>query len=146
MTSYLRDQFPMSCSVHMPGFSCESPYQRPMHPWLQQSISLVLFSSVFHISVVLCARVSVAVTERFDPYLLWLTFAERPLMLAGPTVRLDTCHPAQQSHITMPAENGWNTHNDVIKGKHFPRYWPFCVGNSPVTDAEVWCFLWSAPE
>ena len=24
-------------------------------------------------------------------------------------------------------------HDDVIKWKHFPRYWPFCVGNSPVT-------------
>ena len=25
------------------------------------------------------------------------------------------------------------THDDVISWKHFPRYWPFCVGNSPVT-------------
>ena len=24
-------------------------------------------------------------------------------------------------------------HNDVIKFKHFPRYWPFCAGNSLVT-------------
>ena len=23
-------------------------------------------------------------------------------------------------------------HNDVMKWKHFPRYWPFCAGNSPV--------------
>ena len=27
-----------------------------------------------------------------------------------------------------------NFHDDVIKWKHFPRYWPFCAGNSPVTD------------
>ena len=41
----------------------------------------------------------------------------------------------------------------VIKWKHFPRYWSFVRGihRSPVnsltkaSDAEVWCFLWSAP-
>ena len=26
-----------------------------------------------------------------------------------------------------------NLHDDVIKWKHFPRYWPFVQGNSPVT-------------
>ena len=37
---------------------------------------------------------------------------------------------------------------DVIKWKYFPRYWPF-VMVIPLTissDAELWCFLWSAPE
>ena len=45
-------------------------------------------------------------------------------------------------------------HDDVIKWKHVPRYWPFVRGihlspvNFPtkVSDAELWCFLWSAPE
>ena len=45
-------------------------------------------------------------------------------------------------------------HDDVIKWIHFPHYWPFARGihrspvNSPQTasDAEFWCFLWSAPE
>ena len=45
-------------------------------------------------------------------------------------------------------------HDDVIKWKHFPRYWPFVRGihRSPVnsrtkaSDAELWCFLWSASE
>ena len=42
-------------------------------------------------------------------------------------------------------------HDDVIKWKHFPRYWPFVRGihRSPDTkasDAELWCFLWSEPE
>ena len=45
-------------------------------------------------------------------------------------------------------------HGDVIKWKHFPRYWPFVRGIHrsrwiPLTkasDAELWCFLWSAPE
>ena len=43
---------------------------------------------------------------------------------------------------------------DVNKWKHFPRYWPFVRGirrppmNSPhkANNAELWCFLWSAPE
>ena len=45
-------------------------------------------------------------------------------------------------------------HDDVIKWKHFLRYWTFVRGNhrssanSPhkASDAELWCFLWSAPE
>ena len=44
-------------------------------------------------------------------------------------------------------------HDDVIKWKHFPRYWPFVRGihrspvNSPhkARDAERWYFLWSPP-
>ena len=45
-------------------------------------------------------------------------------------------------------------HDDVIKWKYFPRYWPFVRGmhrspvNSPpkASDAELWCFLSSASE
>ena len=45
-------------------------------------------------------------------------------------------------------------HDDVIKWKHFLRYWPFVRESTghwwiPLTkasDAELWCFLWSAPE
>ena len=45
-------------------------------------------------------------------------------------------------------------HDDVIKWKHSPRYWPFVRGiHRPrwiplikASDAELWCFLWSAPE
>ena len=44
-------------------------------------------------------------------------------------------------------------HNDVIKWKPFPRYWPFVWGIHrsrwiPLTkasDAELWCFLLSTP-
>ena len=44
--------------------------------------------------------------------------------------------------------------NDVVKWKHFPRYWPFVRGihrsrwipDTKASDAELWCFLWSAPE
>ena len=44
--------------------------------------------------------------------------------------------------------------DDVIKWKHFPRYWPLVRGNhrsavnSPhrAIDTGLWCFHWSAPE
>ena len=43
------------------------------------------------------------------------------------------------------------SHDDVIKWKHFPRDWPFVRGlrwipRTKASDAELWCFLWSAPE
>ena len=40
------------------------------------------------------------------------------------------------------------SHDDVIKWKHFPRYWPFVRGihRTKASDTELWCFLWSASE
>ena len=45
-------------------------------------------------------------------------------------------------------------HDDVIKWKHSTRYWPLCgeftghrwIPHTKASDAELWCFLWSAPE
>ena len=45
-------------------------------------------------------------------------------------------------------------HDDVIKWKHFPRNWPFVRGihrsrwipRTKASEAELWCFLWSASE
>ena len=43
-------------------------------------------------------------------------------------------------------------HDDVIKWKHIPRYWPFVRGihrpsvSSPHKGPELWCFLSFAPE
>ena len=43
-------------------------------------------------------------------------------------------------------------HDDVIQWNHFSRYWPFLRGihrgipRTKASDAELWCFLWSAPE
>ena len=41
-----------------------------------------------------------------------------------------------------------HNHDDVIKWKHFPHYWPFVrwIPLTKASDAELWCFLWSAPE
>ena len=61
---------------------------------------------------------------------------------------LETLNPTTAQHSTI--------HDDVIKWKHFrvTRNWSFVRGihRSPVvfltkaSDAERWCFLWSAPE
>ena len=48
----------------------------------------------------------------------------------------------------------YECHDDVIKWKHFPRYWPFARGihrsrwipRTKASSAELWCFLWSQPE
>ena len=55
-------------------------------------------------------------------------------------------------HILNCEKIIWN--DDVIKWKHFPRYWTFVrgihrsPGKSPpkACDAELWCFLSSVPE
>ena len=43
------------------------------------------------------------------------------------------------------------SNDDVIKSKHFPRNWLFVRGihripHTKASDAELWCFLWSASE
>ena len=59
---------------------------------------------------------------------------------------------------TFTAQNQWcrnvSCHDDVIKWKHFPRYWPFVrrihrsrwILHTKASDAELWCFLWYEPE
>ena len=39
-------------------------------------------------------------------------------------------------------------HDDVTKWKYFPRFWPLVwwIPLINASDAELWCFLWSAPE
>ena len=62
------------------------------------------------------------------------------------------CWDRTQGHANMNYEIP--RHDDVIRWKHFPRYWPFVRGihRWPVNfphknnDAELWCFLWSAPK
>ena len=59
--------------------------------------------------------------------------------------RLKVCNRNQPyAHFMYVSNVG--VHHDVIKWKHFPRYWPFVrrIHRLPVTsDAELWCFLWS---
>ena len=60
-----------------------------------------------------------------------------------------------QSFIVVFHSLSPSVHDDVIKWKYFPRCWPFVKGihRSPMDsphkdqwDAELWWFLWSAPE
>ena len=63
-------------------------------------------------------------------------------------VRLIWVRTFRSSHHCVPFNCRVDIHDDVIKWKHFPRYWPFVQGIHPLTkasDAELWCFLWSAP-
>ena len=54
----------------------------------------------------------------------------------------------------IPWPMPWLMHDDVMKWKHFPRNWPFVRGihrsrwipHTKASDAELWCFLWSATE
>ena len=54
---------------------------------------------------------------------------------------------------TLSNGNIFRVHDDVIKWKHFPRYWPFVeftgprwISRSQASDVELWCFLWYTPE
>ena len=77
-------------------------------------------------------------------------------------VNLTNGHYGSEETLTLINRlfKGWGcicwswSHDDVIKWKHFPRYWPFVRGihrsrwipHTKASDAELWCFLWSASE
>ena len=60
------------------------------------------------------------------------------------------CHVQGNPGLTLSV----HFHDDVIKWKHFPRNWPFVreihrsqwIPHTKASDAELWCFLWSASE
>ena len=41
--------------------------------------------------------------------------------------------PMKVGIIPLHGQQQFSLHDDVIKLKHVPRYWPFVRGNSPVT-------------
>ena len=63
-------------------------------------------------------------------------------------------HLPNAAHTDGVTNESVTYHDDVIKWKHFPRYWLSMWGihrlpvNSPhkAHNAELWCFLWYAPE
>ena len=73
--------------------------------------------------------------------------------VSGDTPMATTCNCFNPSAglVAIPLSS---LHDDVIKWKHFPRYWPFVrrihqprwIPRTKASDAELWCFLWSAPE
>ena len=75
--------------------------------------------------------------------------------LSKPGMNLSKPGKKHRNHVIMGNQNHgvWgNVHDDVIKWKHFPRYWPFVRGihrsrwipRTKASDAELWCLLWSA--
>ena len=66
------------------------------------------------------------------------------------------CIVALGTRVVIMPTTGPSTedHDDAIKWNHSPRYWPFVRGIhrsrwipcTKANDAELWCFLWSAPE
>ena len=64
--------------------------------------------------------------------------------------RFESQHAPKCNKMTQ----GTPMRDDVIKWKHFPRYWPFVRGihrqrwitHTKASDAELWCFLSSVPE
>ena len=60
------------------------------------------------------------------------------------------------THYMIPVAptKTWWYHDDVIKWKHFLRYWFLCweftghrwIPRTKTSDAELWCFLWCATE
>ena len=119
-----------------------SPYQGP--------VILVLCLMITWISCWTNTRMTVGVK------LMWRHCNDEIVgYKASPTLTTPTGHLS--SGLFSPGQlllnERWKIHDDVIKWKHFPRYWPFVRGihRSPVNSphkgqAELWCLLWSAPE
>ena len=69
----------------------------------------------------------------------------------------DETRPIYRAVIKQTTWWAWQTskqlkpHDDVIKLRHFPRYWPLrgasivhrCIPLTKASGAELWCFLWS---
>ena len=82
-------------------------------------------------------KMSVPCTSCFDSSLKKEFTKSRPMAMANNWCKFLMQVSQRGGKVELP-NISWNTniqslHNDVIKWKHFPRYWPFCAGNSPVT-------------
>ena len=70
------------------------------------------------------------------------------------SVTVDSPHKWQATQKVFGGHDIILIHDDVIKWKHFPRHWPFVrvihrsrwIPHTKASDAELCCFLWSAPE
>ena len=59
----------------------------------------------------------------------------------------------KKAYDSITSHKKEKNYDDVIQWKHFPRYWQFCgeftgprwIPRTKASDAERWCFLWSAP-
>ena len=109
--------------------------------------ALTKYWITWSLSMKLRARVCVRVEGM--GFCLWITLS-LTLILLRVHVTYVTCSPL----ISLAWKTWLDMHDDdIIKWKHFPRYWPLWGESTsdrwtPLTeasDAELWCFLWSAP-
>ena len=132
-----------------------SVMQRPRQHLCKHVLSLfscvcftypILYTGCRLIVVCLMIVVNVSMTT----FSCYLTLRSGPFLPANvrrlySTVYHFTCH-FRSCHFYC--------HDDVIKWKHFPPYWPFLreftgqqwIPRTKTSDAELWCFPWSAPE
>ena len=86
-------------------------------------------------------------------------------LISSPVAKLKYCYVMLSDKVGCHPDafhsNQWRQvillrthHDDVIKWRHFPRNWPFVRGihrsrwipHTKASDAELWCFVWSASE
>ena len=101
----------------------------------------------------------------FGNFYLWIPNIQKNTGLCTLAVAAPVCVWIKKPRMNMSGFYSTNLghalHDDIFTWKHFPHYWPFVWGihqspvNSPpppphthtkASDAELWCFLWSAPE
>ena len=120
---------------------CE--YKPPGGHWRKYNIGALWFIDTLQLARVICP-------SNFQGDFSYLT---GNLTRVGGT-SIEASGMATRRYVPFLAHIRHSYHEDVIKWKHFPYYWPFVLGihQSPVnsrtkaSDAELWCFLWSAPE
>ena len=88
-------------------------------------IMIVTFSPICTIMLLKCASISLGINVMLK------SPPSHYLSQFWPNIRLSRPH-----------------HDNVVKWKYFPRYWPLCrelLVNSltRASDTEIWCFLWS---
>ena len=107
-----------------------------------------IFCKICKILLRSCIRLEVRVKRYFHQ--IWIAM-ENPLVKRGPGYYFP--EPNKQLTLSSPCIT-FCLHDDVIKWKHFPRHWPFVreftgdgwIPRTKASDAELWCFLWSASE
>ena len=84
--------------------------------------------------------------KRSNARMLWISFGVYCLLVIGRCYIIYTDRPCYRRVD--------HTHDDVIKWKHFLRYWPLWgestghrwIPPKKASDAKLSCFLWSTPE
>ena len=113
-----------------------------------------IFKSAIYIPVMIlpCILRSLYKNRESDIFFLPITNCERWMWLVLKTQKYILSWILHLLNVLLNSYE-WSSmfcislHDDVIKWKHFPRYWPFVWGpRTKARDAELGCLLWSASE